>query len=38
MNIAIDIDDVLAQFLQGVIDFHNDTYGTNYTKKPVPLL
>ncbi len=29
MNIAIDIDEVLAQFLQGVIDYHNHTYKTN---------
>ena len=31
MNIAIDIDEVLAQFLQAVIDYHNNTYNTNLT-------
>jgi len=31
MNITIDIDEVLAQFLQGVIDYHNHTYKTELT-------
>ncbi len=31
MKIAIDIDDVLANFTPALIEFHNTQYGTNYT-------
>lgn len=33
MKIAIDIDDVLANFLPTLLDFHNTTYKTNYEKE-----
>ena len=31
MKIAVDIDDVLANFTPALIEFHNATYGTSYT-------
>jgi uncharacterized HAD superfamily protein len=30
MRIAVDLDEVLAQFLQSFIDFHNEKYGTHF--------
>jgi len=33
MLIAIDIDDVLAEFIEGFIQFHNRMYGTSLIKK-----
>lgn len=33
MKIAIDIDDVLANFIPSLIEFHNRTYATNFKKE-----
>ncbi|MEF2175019.1 MAG: hypothetical protein V3575_00995 [Candidatus Absconditabacteria bacterium] len=33
MNIGIDLDEVLCEFLDGVLRFHNDIYGTNLVKE-----
>lgn len=33
MNIGIDMDEVLAEFLDSVIEFHNYEFKTNYTKQ-----
>lgn len=33
MNIAVDIDDVIADLINNLILFHNETYGTNLQKK-----
>lgn len=33
MNIALDIDEVLAELLEAFIQYHNSTYGTDATKK-----
>lgn len=32
MYIGIDLDEVLADFMSALIDFHNCTYGTSFTK------
>lgn len=32
MNIAIDLDEVLAEYLESVIRYHNDTYNTSLKK------
>ena len=32
MNIAVDIDDVIADLISQLIEFHNREYGTNFTK------
>ncbi len=32
MKIAIDLDEVVGDFMAGLIKFHNDTYNTNFTK------
>tara|TARA_Y100000034_G_C6878007_1_gene401825 strand:+ start:439 stop:1050 length:612 start_codon:yes stop_codon:yes gene_type:complete len=33
MLIAVDIDDVIAEFMDGFIQFHNEKYGTSLVKK-----
>lgn len=32
MHIGVDLDEVLADFISALIDFHNYTYGTSFTK------
>ena len=33
MRIALDLDDVLLDFIPALVEFHNSTYGTSLTKK-----
>ncbi len=33
MNIGIDLDEVLADFLPALIEYHNDTYGTSLARE-----
>jgi uncharacterized HAD superfamily protein len=32
MKIAIDVDEILANFMDAIIDFHNETFGTSLVK------
>lgn len=33
MNLGLDMDDILAEFVDGFLQFHNDLYGTTVRKK-----
>ncbi len=36
MNIGLDMDEILAEFVDGFLQFHNDLYGTTVRKQEMP--
>lgn len=33
MNVGVDLDEVLADFLPSLMDYHNENYGTDFKKE-----